>query len=74
MKRPATKMMVSCALLATLVAAETAYAQTPYGRESPEVYRDGAPATANDSWKSGVAGKRVPGRRHRGRTCGRARS
>ncbi len=59
MKRPATKMMVSCALLATLVAAETAYAQTPYGRESPEVYRDGAPATANNSWESGVAGKRV---------------
>ncbi len=56
MKRLATKMMVSCALLVTLVAAETAYAQTPYGRDVPNAYRDGAPATANDSWESGVAG------------------
>ena len=59
MKRLATKMMVSCALLVTLVAAETAYAQTPYGRDVPNAYRDGAPATANDSWESGVAGARV---------------
>jgi hypothetical protein len=59
MKKVVTKIMVSSALLATLVAADTAYAQTPYGRESPEVYKDGAPATANDSWESGVAGKRV---------------
>ena len=59
MKKLVTKIMVSSALLATLVVADTAYAQTPYGRESPEVYRDGAPATANDSWESGVAGKRV---------------
>ena len=57
MKKVVTKIMVSSALLATLVAADTAYAQTPYG--SPEVYKDGAPATANDSWESGVAGKRV---------------
>jgi beta-lactam-binding protein with PASTA domain len=59
MKRLATKMMVSCALLAILVTAETAYAQTPYGRDVPNAYTDGAPATANDSWESGVAGKRV---------------
>jgi hypothetical protein len=59
MKMLVTKIMVSSALLATVVAAETAYAQTPYGRDVPNAYRDGAPATANDSWESGVAGKRV---------------
>jgi hypothetical protein len=59
MKMLVTKMLVSSALLATLVAAETAYAQTPYARELPNVRRDGAPGTANDSWESGVAGARV---------------
>jgi hypothetical protein len=56
MKMLVTKMLASSVLLATLVAAETAYAQTPYGRDA---HRDGAPATANDSWETGVAGARV---------------
>jgi len=43
-------MLVSSALLATLVAADTASAQTSGDR---------APVTANDSWESGVAGARV---------------
>jgi hypothetical protein len=59
MKMPVTKMLASATLFATLVAAESAYAQTPYGRELPNAHWDGAPATANDSWESGVAGKRV---------------
>jgi hypothetical protein len=46
-------------LLATLVAAETAYAQTPHHRELTNAHRDWAPTTANDSWESGVAGARV---------------
>jgi hypothetical protein len=41
-----TKMLVSSALFATLVAADTAYAQT---------YRSGAP-TADDSWETGHYG------------------
>jgi hypothetical protein len=59
MKMLTTKVMLSFALLAILVAAERAYAQAPEGRDVPNAYRDGAPATANDSWESGVAGKRV---------------
>jgi beta-lactam-binding protein with PASTA domain len=58
MKKLVTKIMVSCALLAILVAADTAYAQAPDGRDFPNAW-DSAPATANDSWESGVAGKRV---------------
>jgi hypothetical protein len=50
MKMLVTKMLVSSALLATLVAADTAYAQT---------YRDRAPATADDSWESGKYGPPV---------------
>jgi hypothetical protein len=50
MKMLVTKMLVSTALLATLVAADTAYAQT---------YRDRAPATADDSWESGEYGPPV---------------
>jgi beta-lactam-binding protein with PASTA domain len=59
MKVLRTKMLVSSLLLATLAVAETAYAQTPNARDLPNAYRDGAPATANDSWESGVAGARV---------------
>jgi hypothetical protein len=59
MKMLVTKMLVSSALLATLVAADAASAQTPYGRDLSNAHRDGAPATANDSWESGVAGARV---------------
>jgi hypothetical protein len=50
MKMLVTKMLVSTALLATLAAADTAPAQS---------YRHHAPATANDSWETGVAGARV---------------
>jgi hypothetical protein len=49
MKMLVTKMLVSSALL-TLVAADTAYAQT---------YRDRAPATADDPWESGKYGPPV---------------
>ena len=45
-----TKMLVSSALLATLVAADTASAQT---------YEHRAPATADDSWESGEYGPPV---------------
>jgi hypothetical protein len=50
MKMLVTKMLVSSPLLATLVAADTASAQT---------YRHRAPATADDSWESGEYGPRV---------------
>ena len=50
MKMLVTRMLASSALLATFVAADTASAQTSGDR---------APATANDSWESGVAGARV---------------
>jgi hypothetical protein len=59
MKMLVTKMFASSVLLATLVAAETAYAQTPHHRELTNAHRDWAPTTANDSWESGVAGARV---------------
>jgi hypothetical protein len=52
MKMLVTTMLVSSALLATLAAADTASAQ-PYNHR--------APATANDSWETGVAGARVRG-------------
>jgi hypothetical protein len=50
MKMLVTKMLVSSALLATLVAAETAHAQT---------YRDREPATADDSRQTGEYGPPV---------------
>jgi hypothetical protein len=50
MKTVVTKMLVSSALLATLVTADTASAQTD---------RHGAPATADDSWESGEYGPPV---------------
>src|SRR5262245_65690726 len=50
MKMLVTKMLVSSALLATIVAADTASAQT---------YRHRAPATADDSWESGEYGPPV---------------
>jgi hypothetical protein len=59
MKMLVTKMLASSALFATLVAAQTAYAQTSHHRDAPNVQRDRAPTTANDSWESGVAGARV---------------
>jgi hypothetical protein len=45
-----TKMLVSSALLTTLVAADIAHAQTPSDR---------TPATADDSWESGEYGPPV---------------
>jgi hypothetical protein len=50
MKMLVTKMLVSSALLATIVAADTASAQT---------YRHRAPATADDFWESGEYGPPV---------------
>jgi hypothetical protein len=50
MKMLITKILVSSALLAILVAADTASAQT---------YKHHAPATADDSWESGEYGPRV---------------
>jgi hypothetical protein len=59
MKMLVTKMFTSFVLFATLVAAETAHAQTPHRRDLPNAHRDGAPTTADDSWETGVAGARV---------------
>jgi hypothetical protein len=58
MKMLAIKIFASAAMLASLVSAETAYAQTPDRNPfNDETYS--APTTANDSWESGVAAARV---------------
>jgi hypothetical protein len=59
MKMLAIKMFAGTAMLASLVSAETAYAQTPHDRNPFNDQTYSAPTTANDSWESGVAAARV---------------
>jgi hypothetical protein len=59
MKMLITKVFTGCVLAATLVAAEVAHAQTEPDRGLLTAPRESAPATANDSWESGVEGARV---------------
>ena len=59
MKMPGVKTFASAVMLAALVSAETAYGQTPHDRNRFNDQTYSAPAMANDSWESGVAGERV---------------
>ena len=57
-----TKIAVNTALLGTLVAAESAYAQTPAQSgyaQTREAYENRAPATADDSCQTGEYGPPV---------------
>jgi hypothetical protein len=59
MKRLITKVLTTCALLAALVAAGSAYAQTREGFDEPGAPAGAAPATADDSCETGQYGPPV---------------
>ena len=59
MKRLFTKILINCALLAALVAAESAYAQTREVFEEHSAPARAAPATVDDSCQTGSYGPPV---------------